>query len=469
MAMDILIKNGMLVTVDKERRVFKGDIAVDKGRIVRIGDCSDIRADKEIDASDCAVMPGMINTHTHIYQALIEGIGYDMHFEPWNWRFLFPIVSRMTPEHSYASAQVAALEMIKSGTTTVCDHWYMHTYFDNVRNVAKALDESGMRSCIVYGLLDRSFAGSAIDDESMTMVHSCEDLMADVEKFTSEWHKTNRTTVALGVGTTQDASPKLLKMSQEFCLANKMQNNFHVAGWSDLIANCYKEYGMRDVEYLEKLGCVGPNMVYVHAVWLTPEEIGIISKTDTKIAHCPAANSQLAYGISPVSEMLARNIAVGLGTDGGASYTYDMFQLMRTAAYLQKQKNLSADFLTAEQAIELATINGARVLNMVDDIGSLEVGKKADIILVDFNKPHLIPVNRYTPKLVYSANGSDVRTTIIDGKIVMEDYEVKTLNEKSIMEDAVRCAKELVKGASNEDTNKLLNAPWGRTRPYWRS
>lgn len=467
--MDLLIKNGTIITVNEQREVIHGDIAVDKGRIVRIGDCSDLQADKVIDAEGCAVMPGMINTHTHIYQALIEGIGYDMHFEPWNWRFLFPIVSRMTPEHSYVSAQVAALEMIRSGCTTVCDHWYMHTYFENVRNLATALDESGMRACVVYGLLDRSFAGEAIDDDSMTMVHSREDLMADVEKFAAQWHGTRRTTVALGVGTTQDASPELLKMSQEYCLANGMQNNFHVAGWSDLIANCYKEYRMRDVEYLAKLGYVGPNMVYVHAVWLTPEEIRIIAETDTKIAHCPVANSQLAYGIAPVSEMLAQGVAVGLGTDGGASYTYDMFELMRTAAYLQKQKNLSADFLTAEQAIEMATINGARVLNMEKDIGSLEVGKKADIILVDMNKPHLIPVNRYTPKLVYSANGSDVKTTIIDGKVVMEDYVVKTMDEKAIMEDAVRCAQELVAGASNDDTAKLLNAPWGRNRPYWRS
>ena len=467
--MDLIIKNGTILTVDKDRRVLQGDIAVDKGKIVAIGDCSAMHADKVIDATNCAVMPGMVNTHTHIYQALIEGIGYDMHFEPWNWRFLFPIVSQMTPEHSYVSAQVAALEMIKSGTTTVCDHWYMHTYFENVRNLATALDESGMRSCIVYGLLDRSFAGEAIDDDSMTMVHTKEELMQDVEKFTAQWHKTHRTTVALGVGTTQDASPELLRMSQDYCLANGMQNNFHVAGWSDLIANCYREYHMRDVEYLAKLGYVGPNMVYVHAVWLSPEEIKIIGDTDTKIAHCPAANSQLAYGISPVSEMLSRNIAVGLGTDGAASYTYDMFELMRTAGYLQKQKHLSADFLPAERAIELATINGARVLNMENEIGSLEVGKKADIILIDMNKPHLLPVNRYAPKLVYSANGGDVRTTIIDGKVVMEDYVVQTMDEKRIMEDAVRCAKELVAGASNDDTQKLLQAPWAGERPYWRS
>lgn len=467
--MDLLIKSGKIITVDKQRRILKGDVAVDKGKIVKVGDCTGIHADQVIDAEGCAIMPGMINTHTHIYQSLIEGIGYDMHFEPWNWRYLFPIVSMMTPEHSYVSAQVAALEMIKSGTTTVCDHWYLHTYFENVRNLTSALDESGMRACIVYGLLDRSFGGEALDDDAMTMVHTKEDLMKDVKDFAAKWHKKRRTTIAIGVGSTQDASPEILRMAQDFCNENTMQNNFHVAGWSEILANSYKEYRLRDVEYLAQNGYVGPNVVYVHSVWLTPEEIRIMSDTNTKVVHCPVANAQLGYGVAPVSEMLAQDIAVGLGTDGAASFTYDMFELMRTASYMQKQKHLSADFLTAEQAIEMATINGARVLNMEDEIGSIEEGKKADIILVDFNKIHLLPVNRYTPKLVYSANGGDVKTTIIDGKVVMEDYKVLTMDEKQVMEDAKRCAGELVAGAFNKDTEMLLNSPWGGKRPYWRS
>lgn len=467
--MELLIKNGKIITVDKQRRVLEADIAVDKGKIVKVGDCTDIDADKVIDAEGCAVMPGMINAHTHIYQSLIEGIGYDMHFEPWNWRYLFPIVSMMTPEHSYMSAQVAALEMIKSGTTTVCDHWYMHTYFENIRNLTSALDESGMRACIVYGLLDRSFGGEALNDDAMTMVHTKEDLMKDVKDFTAKWHKIRRTTVAMGVGSTQDASPEILHMAQDFCNENGMQNNFHVAGWSEILANSYKEYRLRDVEYLAKNGCVGPNVVYVHSVWLTPEEIRIMSDTNTKVVHCPVANAQLGYGVAPISEMLAQDIAVGLGTDGAASFTYDMFELMRTASYMQKQKHLSADFLTAEQAIEMATINGARVLNMEDEIGSIEEGKKADIILVDFNKIHLLPVNRYTPKLVYSANGGDVKTSIIDGKLVMENYKVLTMDEEQVMENAKKCACELVAGAFNKDTEILLNSPWGSKRPYWRS
>lgn len=467
--MDILIKNGMLVTVDAERRVFNGDIAIKDGRIAKVGDCQGITASKTIDARDCVVMPGLINCHTHIYQALIEGIGYDMHFEPWNWRFLFPIVSQMSPEQSEVSAQLAALEMIRSGTTTVCDHWYMHTSFENVRRLAKALDMSGMRACVVYGLLDQSFAGETLGDERMTMVRSLASLMDDARDFVNEWHGKNRTTVALGVGTTQDASPELLQASQEFCLERGLQNNFHVAGWSELLANCYRAYGKRDVEYLADAGLTGPNVVYVHAVWLTPEEIGIIAETDTKVVHCPVANSQLAYGIAPVAELLQRGVAVSLGTDGAASYTYDMFDLMRTSTYLQKQKHLSADAMTAEQAIEVATINGARTLNMADEIGSIEEGKKADLIIVDFAKPHLLAVNRVAPKLVYSANGGDVRTSIIDGRIVMEDGEVKTMDESVVLTKAKRHAAELVAAASTSETRRLLDSPWGKRRPYWRS
>lgn len=467
--MDILIKNGVLVTMDGDRRIFKGDLAIKDGRIADLGENLACSAQTVIDGGACAVLPGLINAHTHLYQALIRGIGYDMHFEPWNWKFLFPIVSQMTPGHARISARLAAAEMIKSGTTTVCDHWYMHTSFDNIRELARELDDSGLRACIVYGLLDRSFAGGKTDDASMTMIHSLADLMDDADRFVKDWHRKNRTTVALGVGTTQDASPELLERSQHYCVEHGLQNNFHVAGWSELLANSLREYGLRDVEYLYSKGYTGPNMVYVHAVWLTEEEIQLVADTKTRVVHCPVANSQLGYGVAPVAEMLSRSVSVALGTDGAASYTSDMFSLMRSAAYLQKQKHLSADYLTAEQALEMATIHGARALNLEGEIGSLETGKRADIILVDFNQPHLLPVNRFVPKLVYSASGHDVKTVIIDGKLVMRDRQLLTLNEEGLVDEAAEAAQEIVDRAINQDTAKLLAAPWGGTRPYWRT
>ncbi|MBS4021568.1 MAG: amidohydrolase [Dethiobacter sp.] len=465
---DLIIKDGIIVTVDDERRIFHGSVAVDKGKIIRLGDCSDLNAGKIIDASGSVVIPGLINCHTHLYQALIEGIGYDMHFEPWNWKFLFPIVSKMSPEHSFASARLASLEMVKSGTTTVCDHWYMHTSFANVRQVAKALDESGMRADIVYGLLDQTFAGERIDSEYMTMIHDRDDLVKDAAKFINEWHGKNRTIVSIGAGSTEDASEDLLVESKKLADSFSIQLNSHVAGWQDILAYCYRKYGVRDMEFMHSRGLTGSNSVFVHAVWLTPEEIKILARTGSNIVHCPVANAHLGYGVAPITAMLSEGINVGLGTDGAASYTYDMFDLMKSASMLQKQHNLSADFLTAEQTLELATIGGAKVLGLSDHVGSLEVGKKADLIVVDFNKPHLLPVNRVVPKLVYSARGSDVKTSVIDGLVIMEDYKVLTMNENKVIEESIEIANELVRGAG-EETRRLLEAPWGSKRPYWRS
>ncbi|MHB1405151.1 MAG: amidohydrolase family protein, partial [Desulfitobacteriaceae bacterium] len=256
---DLIVRDGILVTMDAERKVFTGSVVIDDGKIIKVGDCSDLQAKKIIDAKGSVVMPGMINCHTHLYQALIEGIGYDMHFEPWNWRFLFPIVSKMTPEHSYASAQLASLEMIKSGTTTVCDHWYMHTSFDNVRQVAEALDASGIRTDIVYGLLDKTFAGERIDSEYMTMIHDRDDLIKDARKFVEEWHGKNRTIVSIGAGSSEDASDDLLIESRKLADELNIQLNSHVAGWEGILAYTYKKYGLRDMEFMHNRGLTGKN------------------------------------------------------------------------------------------------------------------------------------------------------------------------------------------------------------------
>ncbi|QGP93109.1 Atrazine chlorohydrolase [Neomoorella glycerini] len=465
---DLIVQNGILLTMDQERRVFRGSMAINGGKIVAIGDCYHLEASKTIDATNCVVMPGMINCHTHIYQALIEGIGYDMHFEPWNWRFLFPIVSRMSPEHSAISAELASLEMIKSGTTMVCDHWYMHTSFQNIRQVAEALDRSGIRANIIYGLLDQTFAGERINSEYMTMIHDKDNLIEDARDFVREWHGSNRTIVSIGAGSSEDASEALLIKSKELADELCIQVNTHLAGWQDILAYCYRKYGMRDLEFMHSRGLTGPTSVFVHAVWLTPEEINIIAETGSRIVHCPVANALLGYGVAPVPAMLAAGIPVGLGTDGAASYTYDLFEVLKAAAMIQKVHNMSADLLTAEQALEMATIGGARVLGVDSQVGSLEIGKEADVILVDFDSPHLLPINRVVPKLVYSAKGSDVRTVIINGKIVMEDRKVLTVDEKAIKERALQAAAELVHNAGPE-TEALLRGAWGGKRPYWRS
>ncbi len=465
--LDLLIKNGTLVTMDPDRTVRSGNIYVKDGRIAGIGS-EEKQARVIMDAAGHAVLPGLINCHTHIYQALIEGIGYDMHFEPWNWRFLFPIVSRMTPEHSYRSARLAALEMIKTGTTTVSDHWYMHTDFLNIREASRALEETGMRAKMVYGLLDRTFAGEEISKDQMTMIRTKEELEEDFQLYYEQWHNRGCITAAIGAGSTQDASEELLLSSKSIADSHGITVSTHVAGWQDILASTYSRYGMRDIEFTHSRNLTGPNSLFIHTVWMTPEEISILAESGTSSVHCPAANSQLGYGIAPVAEMLQAGVNVGLGTDGAGSYSYDMFELMRLAAYLQKQKHQSADALTAEQALEMATIGGARALGMDDEIGSIEIGKKADVILVDFNRPHLMATGRLVPKLVYSAHGSDVTGVVINGQVVMEKRQLISIDEKQELEEAGAAYDELL-GQAGEETFRLLNAPWGGKRAYWRT
>jgi cytosine/adenosine deaminase-related metal-dependent hydrolase len=205
-----------------------------------------------------------------------------------------------------------------------------------------------------------------------------------------------------------------------------------------------------------------------HAVWVSDREIDIIAQTGTKVVHCPIANSYLGYGIAPISQMLSRGITVGLGTDGAASYTYDMLEVGRTAGILQKATKLDAEAVTAEQIMEMLTIQGAKVLGLDNEVGSIEPGKKADVIVVDFNSPHLLPGGRWLPKLIYSARGSDVVHTIVEGQLVMEDRKVLTMDENRVMADAIENREDLVIRAGQE-TRDLLAAPWPKSGPAWRS
>jgi 5-methylthioadenosine/S-adenosylhomocysteine deaminase len=465
---DLLVKAMAVVTMDPERRVIlDGEVAVDGGKIVQVGQKLGLEARKVLEAPTCVVLPGLINGHTHVYQSLIEGIGYDMHFDPWNWRFLFPIVSQMAPAHSRVSAELAALEMIKTGTTTISDHWYMHTNLRNIYDVTNAFDRAGMRAQMVFGLLDQTFAGERIDSQYMTMIQREDVLIDEARNFYREWHGKRRTTMALGPGSTEDISESLMLKTRELSRELDINVSTHVAGWIEINAYTQRKFGERDLEHLHSVGLTGKRGVFFHAVWLSQHEIEILAETGSKVVHCPMANAYLGYGISPVGQLLERGVPVGLGTDGAASYTYDLWEVGRAAAMLQKATRLDGEALTAEQVLGMMTIDGARSMGLEDQVGSLEPGKQADLIAVDFNQPHLLPDGRFVPKLVYSAHGSDVRHVVIDGQVVMEDRIIRTFSEADVMQRAVEARKNLIQVAGQE-TRDLLAAPWPNRGPYWR-
>ena len=466
--LDLRIDNAAIITLDDRRRELRrGSIVVNKGEIVSVEETVSQPAKKVIDAQGQVALPGLVNTHTHVYQALIEGIGYDMHFDPWNWRFNFPIASHINAWHAEVGAQIAALEMIKSGTTTVSDHWYLHNEFESIHRVAQVFREAGLRHHVVYGLLDQSFAGARVAFEDMAMIRREDELIEAANEFIDRWHRQGRTVVALGPGSTEDISDRLMEQTIEMARSRGLQLATHVAGWAEIVSRSLKQYGMRDLEHVHNIGLTGPDSILIHAVWLSPREIELIAETDSKIAHCPVANAHLGYGIAPIPELRARGVSVGLGTDGAASYTYDLFEVMKMAAMLQKVKHLDAEVLTAEDALEMATVDGARVLGLGEQVGSLEPGKRADIILVDFDQPHLMLAHQPVSKLVYSARGHDVVTSIIDGQIVMENRRVLTLDEAAILDRARDATADLISRAGME-TGDLLNAGWPEQGPRWR-
>jgi 5-methylthioadenosine/S-adenosylhomocysteine deaminase len=466
---DLIIAGGTVITMDSHHRVIEGGtVVVDGGEIVTVTQGPvDHEARQTIDATGCVVCPGLVNCHTHVYQALIEGIGYDMHFDPWNWRFNFPIASQIGADHAEVSAQVAALEMIKSGTTTVSDHWYLHNEFESIHRVARVFRDAGLRHHVVYGLLDQSFAGEHIDFEDMAMIRREDELIQAANEFIAQWHQQGRTVVALGPGSTEDISDRLMDTTIEMARTRGLQLATHVAGWAEIVSRSLKHYGMRDLEHVHEIGLTGPDSILIHAVWLSPREIQLVVETDCSIAHCPVANAHLGYGVAPIAELRAQGVTVGLGTDGAASYTYDLFEAMKFAAMLQKVKHLDAEVLTAEDALGMATIDGARVLGLGEQVGSLAPGKRADVIVIDFHQPHLMANHQLVSKLVYSARGHDVVTSIIDGQVVMQDRRVLTMDEQAVLARAQEAAADLVSRARTE-TRDLLSAPWPDHGPRWR-
>ena len=444
------------------------DIGIKNGIITAIGKSLKGNAEKNIDGTDKYVLPGFVNCHTHVYQSLIEGIGYDMHFNPWNIRYLIPIISNMNPDHAGVSAELAAIEMIKSGTTSFSDHWYLHTDFDNIEAVTEAFDASGLRNHIVFGFLNESFAGRKNSGGPDGVLKEDNELLTRAEDFVRRRQGWNLTTTGLGPGSTEDVGTDLFKKIINLGRDLDVTLVTHIAGWVEIVSRSLEKYKLRDLEYAHSLGFTGEKSIALHGVWLSDDEIQLAADTGTKIAHNPVANMHLGYGVAPVTQMIKAGIKVGLGTDGAASYTYDMLEIGKTAAMLQKAVKMDAEALTAEKALQMLTIDGAEVLGLEKSTGSIEVGKQADMIIMDTNSSHILKGGRPVPKIVYSAKGNDIVTSIVNGKIIMEDRVVLTMDEASVIKRSNDYRAELIE-KGGDSTAELLKAPWPKRGASWRN
>ena len=425
----ILIKNALILNPNnfenkKQSLLIKDDL------IAEISDeINDSDVDKIIDAEGKILLPGLINTHTHLSMTLFRGLADDLSLDSWLNDHIWPMEANLNGDYCYIGALLGAVELIKSGTTTFSD---MYFYMEDV---ARAVDDAGIRAVLSYGMIDFGDAErrEAEIKENMALFEACNG-MAD-----------GRIKVFFGPHSPYTASEELLIKVRELADEHNIGIHIHVSETQKEINDSLDEKCLRPFEYLEKIGFLGPDVVAAHCVWLSDEEIEIIKKHDVKVSHNPCSNMKLASGIAPVSKLIENDICVSIGTDGASSNNnLDLIEELKTASLLQKVSTLDPKVLTSDEAIEMATIKGAETLGLSDEIGSIEVGKKADIILIDTNSANMVPdSSSLSSNVIYSANGSNVDTTICNGKILMENKKLTILDEDEIYARAKQAIKEL--------------------------
>ena len=425
----ILIKNAFILDPNnfedkKQSLLIKDDL------IAEIADeIDESNIDKVIDAEGKILLPGLVNTHTHLSMTLFRGLADDLSLDSWLNDHIWPMEANLNGDYCYIGALLGAVELIKSGTTTFSD---MYFYMEDV---ARAVEDAGIRAVLSYGMIDFGIEEKreAEIKENMALFNACNG-MAD-----------GRIKVFFGPHSPYTASEELLVKVRELADEYGIGIHIHVGETQKEINDSLDERGLRPFEYLEKIGFLGPDVVAAHCVWLSDNEIEIIKKHGVKVSHNPCSNMKLASGIAPVSKLIENGICVSIGTDGASSNNnLDLIEELKTASLLQKVSTLDPKVLDSEESIRMATIKGAEALGLDDEIGSIEVGKKADIILIDTAAANMTPdSSSLSSNVVYSANGSNVDTTICNGKILMENKKLTTLDEEEIYAKARQAIKEL--------------------------
>ena len=423
--MRILIKNGYIVSMVSD--IIKGDILIEDNRIKRIGNI-DCEADKIIDATNKIVMPGLINAHTHVAMSLFRGYADEDELMNWLSKKIWPIEDKLTASDVYYASMLSGIEMIKSGTTTFNDHYYFE------EETAKMAEQLGLRA-----ILSRCIIGEAEEASKRTM---------EAEELYNNWHNKcdGRIKVCVGIHSPYTCSPDTIRRA--LVLADRIGTPVHIhyLETKDEVKQMKDTYDMTSTEYLKKAGLFNYHVMLAHGVHVDKESLEILKDISGGIVHNPISNQKLGSGIADVRRLRRNGINVALGTDGqGSTNTLDMFEEIKSAAYLQKVIYNNATAISAEEVMKMATIEGARVLGIDSEVGSLEEGKKADIIIIDTNKPHLCPIHNIYSLLAYSVNGADVETSIIDGKIVMENRNVLNVDENQIIKDCKRISEALFK------------------------
>jgi 5-methylthioadenosine/S-adenosylhomocysteine deaminase len=429
--LDILITNGTILTMDAQNRVIEnGTLGIQGDTISHIGkgDDKSFQANKNIDAKGGLILPGLINGHTHAAMSLFRGLADDLPLMDWLNNYIFPAESRLDANAVYIGTLLACAEMILSGTTTFCDMYLFE------KEVARASKTAGMRSLV----------GEVLYDFDSPNYGPVENGLRYTENLIQAWKDDPLVSIAVEPHALFTCSPALLTASYELATQYDVPLIIHVAETQTEVDQVREKYGKHPVEHLQSLEILGPRLIADHCVHLREEEIRLLGENQVKVIHNPESNMKLASGIAPVPELLANGVTVGLGTDGCASNNnLDLFAEMDTAAKLHKVKTMDTTVMDALTVLRMATIEGAKALGMEDRVGSLECGKKADIIILDTKKPHLTPLYHPVSHLVYAAKGSDVSHSIINGQLVMEDRRLLTIDLPELIREIRKKSRDV--------------------------
>ena len=427
--MKTLINNISIIPVVGTQIIEKGFIVIEDNIIADMGsgEAETAGYDLVIDGENRVVLPGFINTHTHAAMTLLRSYADDLPLMEWLETKIWPLEDKLTAEDIYWGTMLAIVEMIKSGTTTFAD---MYFYMDEV---AKAVESSGMRACLSRGMV-------GVGPQS-------EQAITDSRDLVGKWHNQGdgRITIMLGPHAPYTCPPEYLQRVAALASELKVGIHIHVAETSGEVADTVREYGKTPVKLLQDAGLFENHVLAAHCVHLSDDDITILAESGAGIAHNPESNMKLASGIAPVPKLLAVGIPVALGTDGASSNNnLDMLQEMRTCALLHKVSTMDPTVLPAYKALEMATVNGAQALGLDNQIGKLQKGYKADMIIINLEAAHQIPRYDIVANLVYAGQASDVDTVIIDGKIVMKNRQIVTLNEAEVINKVKRIAARLM-------------------------
>jgi 5-methylthioadenosine/S-adenosylhomocysteine deaminase len=419
---DISVYNGTILPMDNQDTIIQdGLVAISGNTIQYVGndEKGSISAQKELDAEGGLILPGLINGHTHAAMTLFRGLADDLPLMDWLNNYIFPAEGKMDADFVRTGTLLACAEMIMSGTTTFCDMYLFE------EEVARAAKEAGMRCLVGEVLYDFPSPSYGVVEEGFIYT----------EELIERWKEDPLINIAVEPHSLFTCGVELLVKANDLALRKGVPLILHMAETREELEKIEKRYGKRPALHLKDLGLLGPHLILDHCVHVSESEIELLAEHKVSVIHNPESNMKLASGIAPVPEMIEKGITVGLGTDGCASNNnLDLFGEMGMAAKLHKAAKLDPTVMDAQTLVRMATIKGSRALGLDKVTGSLEAGKRADLIVIDPHKPHLTPLYNPYSHLVYSARGHDVKHSIIDGQLVMEDRRLYTLDVQAIIE-----------------------------------